>query len=449
MHTLKITDGTTTCNFDGTDGYHLLWGEWSPAVSQLRTDQRGNMSPYESVIDNMRLWIEGEVGDTAHDKLNRLTQLLHQAQRWWNCEGPACVYVEFRIDNSSLGNTLRSEILGVPDRFMDLPGDFAHSGQMDRIGDKSNPITIQFRRSGLWLNWSQEQEIVSAAANPSKLTATFATDPEAASPVNLRITDIDPLAGIDAGFMIAVRAENDVYITELEGASGSGASQADSTALARGGSVRRLTGSTLADQTFGISSITTFNTTRKVAILAAIRNNNNARSWKVYVELQNSDGITIGRTRVKVIDGSYTNPQIVMLGLAICDYQQISQFNVVAAIDSTTGSRTIDFDYLVLVNLDHAENRIIAYGERGTNRNGYEELKIYPKMLEAPDPVVQYGTIDLPARGDRYLAYSGTGMTVMILGTYSTYWCIVDASGPSRANLGAIVDRYAGYLAPL
>lgn len=449
MHTLKITDGTTSCNFDGTDGFHLLWGEWGAGVSQLRTDRRGNQSPYEPVQERMALWVEDEVGDTAHQKLNRLIGLLNQAQRWWNGEGPACVYVEFRIDNTSLANTLRSEILGIPDNFLDLPGDFPASGDVDHIGDKDNPITLKFIRSGLWIDWSQEQEIVAGAANPSKLTATFSGDPAAASPTNLKLTNIDVLSGLDAGFVIAVRAANDVYITELEGASGDGASQADAAGLARGGSVRRLTNTTTADQTFSISSITTFNTCRKVGVYAAVRNNNSSRSWKVHVVFQNSDGRTLGRTRVKVVDGSYTNPQVVFLGMAICDFQSINQLAIVTAADATGGSRTIDFDYLVLVNLDHAENRVIAYGERGVNENGYEEFTIYPKMLEAPDPTVKYGSTNFPSRGDAYLAFSGTSITVMVLGTYSTYWCLVDPAGPSCTSIGVTLDRYSGYLVPL
>lgn len=449
MDSLTIREGSIQCKFDGTDGYHLVWGRWSPGIPQLRQDRRGNQPPYTDILEEWRIWVEGTVGETAQKKLDKLVGLFHQAMRWADSQGPTYVWIDYEMENSSLAGPLRAEVMGVPENFMDLPGDYDASGRLNRVGNADDPITIRFFHRPWNCPNELEQEVVAAAANPSKLTATFSNDLKASSPTRVTVNSIDPLAGVDGGYLILVRAANDVYISELEGGSGSGASQSDSANLARGGSVRRITGSTTAWQTVDISSITTFNTARRVAVFVAARVNNAARSWKIRVALKDTDAVTIGQTRVRVVNGAdSTDPEIVFVGMAICSYRQINQIAVSVAVDDTTGSTTVDLDYVVLVNLDHYENRVITFGQKDVNRNGYADIEFDPKLNESPDPVVTYGGLPLPTRGDVYVAFSGASITAMVLATYSNYWCIVDGAGPSNETVGVTFNRTPVYLVP-
>lgn len=452
MDTLKIVCGTDTINFDGTTGYHCLWGELDLGVSRVRESRMGNQPVYEDVLVTMKIWVEDQGGQTAQEKIQLLTDVLEECERWGRREtGSTVGYVEYASDTSTIGDPLRAQIMSLPDGWLDLPRSFDAVSHVTHIGNQSDPIVLKFVRRGLWLDVLNTSNAGPSTAvdNPGEMTITWGSAARHSSPVDLLVDGFSNLVGIDAAYLVLTRAAADVVIVEGETASG-GASQADSAMLASGGSVRRVTAASTAYTALRMT-VSGLSQGRKVAVFGALRNNSASRTWKIYAELQDSDTRVMGQSRVQVIDASSQEPRLHSFGLFIVPSRQLVDSLVVyVAADSASGSPTIDFDYFVLVMMDHPENRVLVINPSDDNVNAFTQFTIRQNQMIIPDMTIETDglVIDyLDWRGDAALAFSGTTLTAVWLGPVGEKW--VNWDGVSAANQLQITGtRTAGYLTP-
>ena len=162
MHTLKITDGTTTIDLldkaTKAAWYALEEGGYAPAVA---TKKRGG--GYHDVTDTMRILIGGT--GPINNQLRTLRKLLEQAERWGQGEAVNPVYIEIRLAATQV--TQSAVIWAPPDgAMMQLPDKHLDIAAMD----VSYPVTLRFSRRGAWLDYA-------AAGGGHSVTAAFASTP--------------------------------------------------------------------------------------------------------------------------------------------------------------------------------------------------------------------------------------------------------------------------------
>lgn len=453
METLKIICGSDTINFDGTAGYHVLWGKMDLGTARQATSRLGNQPVHTDVEVRMDIWIEDQGGVTAQVKLQTLTDVLEECVRWARREtGTAAGYIEYESTTSTIDDPLQAEIVELPDDWLQLPSSYDAVSRVAHIGDMSDPIRLKFIRRGLWLDVDNlvVTSATAAANNPSKMTATFATSIRQSSPVNINISGINTTAGIYAAYLPISRAAADMVLLEAESASGTGASTADAAGLASGGSVWRVTaaGTTYVSFTRAVGTITA---ARKYTVLTTLRKNTSTRTWKTYVELLDADGLVLAQSRVQVIEGTDTNPRLHSFGLFVVPITAVvTTIKTYVACDSASGSPTLDFDVLVILALDHPENRVLLLNPGGTQLDGYAQLNIAHNSFYLPDPsftLTTPGARHANWRGDAWITNSTTTLTAIWLGPTTDKWVTVDTT-PANKQLQMTVTRTDGYLTP-
>ena len=453
METLKIICGSDTINFDGTAGYHLLWGEMDLGTARQATSRLGNQPVHTDVGVRMAIWIEDQGGVTAQVKLQTLTDVLEECARWARREtGTTAGYIEYESTTSTIDDPLQAEIVDLPDDWLQLPSSYDAVSRVAHIGDMSDPILLKFIRRGLWLD--VDNLVVAgpttAANNPSKMTATFATSIRQSSPVDINISGINTTAGIYSAYLPISRAAADMVLLEAEGASGTGASTADAAGLASGGSVWRVTATGTAYVSF-TRAVGTITAARKYTVLTTLRKNTAGRTWKTYVELLDADNVVLAQSRVQVIEGSSENPRLHSFGLFIVPFAAVvTTIKVYVACDSASGSPTLDFDVLVILALDHPENQVLLLNPAGTQLTSYAQLNIKHNSFTLPDPSLTLttpGTRHTNWRGDAWISNSSTTLTAIWLGPAGNKWVTVDTT-PANKQLQMTVTRTDGYLTP-
>lgn len=453
METLKIICGSDTINFDGTAGYHLLWGKLDLGTARQAISRLGNQPVHTEAEVRMDIWIEDQGGVTAQVKLQTLTDVLEECVRWARREtGTVAGYIEYESTTSVIDDPLQAEIIDLPDDWLQLPSSYDAVSRVTHIGDMSDPIRLKFIRRGLWLD--VDNLVVAgpttAANNPSKMTATFATSIRQSSPVKLNISSLNATAGFYSAYLAISRAAADMVLLEAEGASGTGASTADAAGLASGGNVWRVTatGTTYVSFTRAIGTISNG---RKFTVLTTLRKNTSTRTWKIYAELLDGDSRVLSQSRVQVIEGTDTNPRLHSFGLFITPYDVlVENVKFYVACDSASGSPTLDFDVLVVLALDHPENRVLLINPGGTQLTGFTDLDIDPNLFYLPDPVVRLNAVGnrhSAWRGDAWITNSTTTITAVWLGPTTNKWVTVNTT-PTNEQLQMTATRTDGYLTP-
>lgn len=144
MEILRITDGQTEVSFLSGD-YHLL--AWSPAVAR-RADNLLEPSPFQPVTERMTIAVKD------YEKMQILTQLLDQAQRWRRGEDTRPVRLEYQLTSASA--VLIALIVGVSGSMIGLPTIYSLSEATGLVDD----VTIEFERQGEWLTPDQTNLVV-------------------------------------------------------------------------------------------------------------------------------------------------------------------------------------------------------------------------------------------------------------------------------------------------
>ena len=115
METLKIICGSDTINFDGTAGYHVLWGKMDLGTARQATSRLGNQPVHTDVEVRMDIWIEDQGGVTAQVKLQTLTDVLEECVRWARREtGTAAGYIEYESTTSTIDDPFQAAIVHLP-----------------------------------------------------------------------------------------------------------------------------------------------------------------------------------------------------------------------------------------------------------------------------------------------------------------------------------------------
>jgi hypothetical protein len=80
-YTLKITDGSTTVDLTGTDGYQVV-GEWAPQIATRRKSKMGGRSPYNDVEEQMTIVIKGTSTANALSKSHGSGSVFWSGREW-------------------------------------------------------------------------------------------------------------------------------------------------------------------------------------------------------------------------------------------------------------------------------------------------------------------------------------------------------------------------------
>lgn len=451
MQILKISDGTTTVDFaSSTSGYSVT--RWNPAVAKRRSDLLGGRGPYEDTVEEMELTIHAT---DAMTKLKTLQGLLEQSQRWARGEPVSAVLLHYQPESTS--TEYKSTILGASTGDMvQLPRNFLMTPVMDYI----DPVTIRFRRLGLWLGASATATS-SAAEHPTTLTVNLTTSVPFESPVVLKLASA---ARSDRGAppsfilmasgattteaatrLLVIEAEN----LHLSGGSGYGTA-ADTTNKARGGVVLRYTPASGGWVDSAVASVysSSDNNARRWGVFLNYRNNSTAAGYQVKLRMDNV------YTPVLTVPEGTSNPTWAYLGSTA---RAIPLQTLELFIKASAASGSIDFDSIVLLAMDsEATARVVA-----PVQNELATTVVYPaepvyidhQLLSRPSAKVWVnvgiGTAQ-GYRGDATLMMRGAAVACAWLGageTTSTYWRVTDTAGTVISS-AFTATRLEGRLSP-
>ncbi|MCA9924060.1 MAG: hypothetical protein KC419_08160 [Anaerolineales bacterium] len=187
MQDFIITKDQEVLNFSPTEetGPRIVLEGYTPAVAELDTGLLGNKSEYLDVSDTAKFIIKGTSPTDVRTQALELRHLLDHAHRWKLNQNTAPLLLGSRPSKSTLTEIPQAVILGPPDnrQSLQLPTSFT-----EKNGIYSSPITMQFKRRGLWL--LPEEAATPSPSTPflDKATATWSTAHESIpAPVNVRL----------------------------------------------------------------------------------------------------------------------------------------------------------------------------------------------------------------------------------------------------------------------
>jgi len=463
-----ISDGTaggtiTLADGGGTRGkYWLERGGWAPVITALRDDEQGEVESYIEVVEEPEINISGDTASEAYANLDKLARLLDQAERWSNNQNVAPVLAKFSPKGasvSSIANPLQAAILGRADGDQTsgagLSAEFVQAGNHYVI----KGVRLRFKRQGLW-KLASETAASSAAANPSILTATLPSTLDIMSPLDVWLSDLGAHnAGtvLKEAFLLIAQSATDLLIQEAEGMTATGyTSVADAGNNARGGNVLRYTPTGTAVAASGTVDVSALANARVFAIFAAVRNNSTTQTFNINALITAVGAV---RTVPKHIDISIQTPRLIPLGLVVLPPGSIlNTLRFEISVSGTSGSPTLDIDYLALVDLDDETGRVIHIPSVALNNivNIVSmSLAVDSQVLTVPAPRVAakegvLTPINLPYRGDPFLMSKGNTVSAILLmvgsATAATSWRYL-VSG-SVGSLPLNVIRYPAYLSP-
>jgi hypothetical protein len=481
---LAISDGTTTVTLaDGLGGltsYPPVRGTWAPAVPLTRDSLIGGRLPYPDVVESIELNIRGADAATCLANLQTLNLLLDQAKRWWKrAENVSPVVIKYCPQGSTISSTatpLQSVILGPADGnetgATNLPIDFNDVGMYYEI----RGIRLQFLRRGLWIGAS-ESASAAAVANPAVLSVTMPSTPTVVGALEIDFTGFTTSAGtgtleVPGGFVV-IGPNNSLNMQQAEAggpflaAGATYVSTADAAARASGGSVGKLNHNLSAIGAESAISFTlpaAFLTSNKIGVFVTYRNNATI-AWNLRASAFRSIGSLItGYTNYTTLPAVITNPTAVFLGEISSKYG----FDTVmlrASIVSGSGTPTIDFDTILIVDLSTSYTFPIALGANQqlnlgagfASKNASVIINHSPLTLRDPDVrtdiLTTTAVVGTAYSGDVALVGAGSILNAIWYATHlyngtTPYWTTQNNAGAAILNIGATITRRLGYLSP-
>lgn len=356
---LKITDGTTTVDFVADSAYRVL--EWSPAVTSRREGALAGRGPYNEVIDEMTIYIGGA---NPQAKLQLLSQLIDQAERWSRRESSTPVQIHYKLTSSS--SELTALILGPPTpggEAIILPPRFGDSPTLGAI----DPVVLRFRRAGLWL-----APALGDSSSNSSLTETgyvttteFASTVGTDSPYTLVLSTIpwNEAAVWDSLILIAsdvsvAEATKRLFIIDAEDLwNVGGPTQVTETTSkrARGNKILRFDfsgGGTWKTSTPKDVTTISRSSTRRWAVFASVRSNSTSKSYTVTFEVL-STGRNASTAGTLIPAGFNDNkPKWVHMGFIEVS-QPMTQISMVVVASASGGAdNQLDCDSIALLAAD-------------------------------------------------------------------------------------------------
>ncbi len=458
---LKFTDGTTTCTFgDGAGGatdYQLADNTWAPAIAGLRQSELGGRGPYEDVVETMEIHVTGSTVPACLANVAKLARLLDQAARWARGDNVAAVVCQYSPKGATVSSAADPLQVVVLDGAVELPPSF--TGPYVSQSRYVAQATLRFARRGLWLH-TDTTATSASAANPSVLTVTPA-DHATLSPTKIAIR-APAVTAINDGFVIVAQQASDIQLVEAEtGAAGAWTSVADGAAAgdASGGSVLRYTPTGTSESGSAVLSIASLTPgTRRIMVLAAVRDNSGVRTFQLKVQgqvaLSASTFMVVSQTPWKVIDYAGGKPQILNLGILAAPPQaDFARLQLWAKVDSITGTPTLDIDYVVAVAIDNPRTSVIGINPVGATTYNAWDLVLDHQSLTHLSPTV-YGDDSVNTdiaiyawKGDPYIVSSGITGALLLLSTSDTNWVLVDTLDVPVSHTFTLT-RHKAYLTP-
>ena len=464
-HTIKVSDGTTTCDFLGSN-YKVLAEGWAPKVAKRRPSRAGGQSPYDDVVETIEIQISGSSKSDVMAKLGTLSDLLDQAGKWGKDDaGVTAVYFEYEPDGSALAASVKAVIVDAPPYtdFLTMPRNFGIVYRDGRhyIGDYNNPITLSFTRRGLWLGATEAKAAAASTGNPAIMTvATFTDTPKIPVPYDASIAfdfDMDIETVI---YGLFTNAADKLYLKE-----GEDFTAANSTAVSTSsaGNVHQQTDNAavkLYDDSFSINS-----GARLFAIYAVVSANTD--STNTYWSLKPSFGFDYNSGVLRSqVDGRINTyiptvqdePEVVKLGLIATNYSPTSFMLTVTP--AANGSTTINVDYVCIAAIDESTRMARISPEIGNfAAPAGDEVLIEHRLASKKQPKVSTlnGSVEYSLAGyggDVMLAASGNSVSALIFGGKSSALSaaggsyVIGGSG-NELNITLTTTRTMGYLTPL
>jgi hypothetical protein len=416
MELLSFSDGTTTVHIDGSDGYHLLYGRWSPAVSGMSAP--GENKPFGKVQESMTLRL---TGTAAASKADRLARLMEQAQRFANGENVSPVVLSYQV---AVDDTIwRDLVLGMPrgQRAINLPPNF------DAVTDDDAlmPVGLTFwRANGQWLRDPiavDDDAADAAVTNGDVAELVFAGgDLAIKSPTKLTI-DGGGFGTYNLDSYLAltetnIRAINSSTLDASWGAAF--VSTADSAAYARGGNVLRYTPTVTTEV---INTLTGDDLERRAAVFVKVRNNSSTASYTIRGGVR-QPSIDVWNQPVVVAPQAAARPETIYLGEVTFSPPSLIRIGITA---SATGAGTLDIETFYIVDLSSGESSIIRLGRDSgaVGVPGNRFITVNHNALTGLEPNVTVTTVtgvsNWTARGKLSVYTRSPNLQAVFLGTGS------------------------------
>lgn len=460
--TLKIYDPTDTADLVDGVNFQLLYRSFAPVVAGRRRMNLANRGPYVDVVERITITIVGSTGAAALANLSTLSELLDRAERFAAGDQLDPVLYQIQPQGSALDDPLAALILGRPPNAPSINLPVSFNEKLFRY--EISPVELQFVRRGLLVGTAENTINVTAAANPTIREATFASHHPVPSPVRLTVTGWSESEhlNVEAPSVLFIAAESqDLLIIEAEGLTETNFTSVDqSSNKASGGNVLRFTAPDTDEHISGdyeIDSADFNRDTEEIAVYAMLKGHA-SKDFLVWVETASYVFNSAYRTRSPFIvaAGEYTTPTPVYLGsLAQRRGHQFIRL-IVQALDST-GSPTIDIDYLVLVALK-STTYVLQLGEMWLSSPFIDtganvSIVIDPQPLAALAPFVGYretsnsNEAELDSQGDGSLYMPGDTLATLWMGKRGNFWVDTEADN-TPTSVGMTVTRSPGYLTP-
>lgn len=457
--TITITDGTTTATLTDLTNYGLLTGGWAPQVPVRRASTLGG-APYTEVSETIELDVFGATAAAALANLRILVTLIDTAERWYRGENTTPVTITYQAQGSDL-DPLTSLILGFEgDRgALDLPATFNDELMNYTISN----VQLRFRRVGVWYG-DEESDGTDPAEHPVVMPGAFAYDSPVMTPVQVTITDLPDQTHIsyyDAGFLLVAATDDRLQVidaTDFDFPGNGYTTDADATRHPEGTGVLIYTPAVTTEVLSALGAITLPTTTRRIGIVANLRNTHATTTFRVRVEVSGSGGRGAVYTRPYIVDTSTTDPRIVSLGTVLCEDASLIRLRVTAS----AAAGTLVIDYLALVALDDPTSRMLAIGPFTPTASipAPEEsgLTVDPQWLTARSPRVRLEGLSFADsyaipdywRGDAYLLSIGDAIAGVYCGRNASggYWGLYDPVDAVNLETTMAFARQASYLVP-
>lgn len=459
-HTIKISDGSVTADFLGTD-YKFLIDRWSPRVATRRRDSMAGRSPYNDVVESVGIQVSGTSESDCLANLQTLSELFDQANAWrYDSDGNTAVYIEYEPPNSGLANSVKAVLW---DARIELPRNFAYifTDGRYKIGVENDPITITFTRRGLWLGATETESSSASSGNPATLTSSAFTDTAAILwPYTVEIDCDATSGGMQASDVWLLFQNAAAKLYNLEAESFTQTTNASSTVVSgsSNGSVSRFQASTATTGSTITDNLTAPNLDgRAIAVYAVVRNNSTTGTgnvdWSIWAEVSTFSTTIVGKKTI--IAASDNDRQVIKLGLFYFpDDVDTIVIKGTGSANGSNGTDDLDVDYICAVAMDDSTGIVQA---TTAAQSADSEIHIDHRLTSHRDPLVWQSnsggsTITYyPGRdGDPILAVTSNVIACLVFGVTSDGgdWTLQDSSN-NEMNFTLNVTRTKAYLTPL
>lgn len=457
---VKLMDNTlTTATQIAAMPYRLSYGDWAPNVARRATNPLG--LPYMPVLESFTIDIKGATPDQALNRLQTLNTLLDQAERWYNNEIVAPVFIRYQPKGSAKSTYFSDVLIGrglgnqSDTPILTLPSDFNSVGDFSYI--QSIRVAV-WRKNGLWLCETESQSVTNVA-QPGPLTVTWSDFANILSPVDISFganSGVGATAHTPSGYVVVTHDNR--YIVPIAGTaelSGSGAATADAAHLPTNANIARFTVNPTISGLYAAGSLPT---TEVEYFAAFCKVRNNSTTIDAFISGQTT---TLLQQEVKIPAAPSAPPLVVFLGIFPTRGRALPAFgatfptgNFGINLRSAGASITVDVDELLLVGINRATN-IVAINNITfpvlTASNGTFMLH---RLLNEPQGEI--ATNQVP--NDVLLSYTGsaynfTGSSATVKKTSLALFAIDLANwnvntGATKITLDMTATRTKAYLVP-